>query len=449
MKGTRRDSPAKMRLIPVSHPRFFSVRTACVFTSTVLGILAGDFRVKAVPPSPATPAPKKAGLAEAAAKKKGEKAQLAKDRQQQDEFFEKQDFIPYFKIDFTPEEWKYMHDDPRRYAECTLMEGDNAKVWNGVAVKLKGAASFRGPDDKPGMSISMAKYQKAERWYGFLKWHLNNGAQDGTFLNEQISCEIARKAGVPASRCAHALVKWQGRELGLYVFKESFDHDFLAKFYKNTNGDLYDGGQSPADIRPEMDKEQGDPLRRDNIKELTAACREPDQNKRWARLEQLLDVEEYISLAAVEAIVCHWDGYNFKANNYRLYFDADTGKASFWLHGTDQTFGTSDQNNNAVAWPIYAEPISMVGQAVMSNPAWKQAYHDRVRQIYNEILKPIDWPGHVNEIGAKVKAAIALHDPRLAAEYEVRIKDAHDRVANRIAEIGRQLAEEGKTKAHP
>jgi hypothetical protein len=383
--------------------------------------------------------------AAAKAKNKAEKVKedrLDVDRRQQDEFFDKQD-VPYFRFDFLPEEWEYIHKDPRRFAECTLMDGDNPKLWKAVAVKLKGSASFRGPDDKPGLSISMAKYQKADRWRGFLKWHLNNGVQDSTFLNEQISCEIARKAGVPASRCAHALVKWQGRDLGLYVFKEAFDQDFLAKYYQNTDGDLYDGGRYPADIRMDMDKELGDPLRRDNLKELIGASEERDPKKRWDRLEKIVDIDEYISLTAVEAIVCHWDGYNFKANNYRVYFDADTGKASFWLHGTDQTFGTSDQNNNAPSWPITQEPTSMVGRAIMSNPVWKQAYHDRVRKIYNEVLKPIDWPARVVEVGEKAKAALALHDPRKAAEYENRIKDAHDRVANRIAEIGRQLAAMG------
>ncbi|HEY2342864.1 MAG TPA: CotH kinase family protein [Chthoniobacteraceae bacterium] len=373
--------------------------------------------------------------------KKLEKAQVEADREAQDEFFEKQE-VPYFKFDFIPEEWEYIHQDSRRFAECTMTDGNNPNLWKGVAIKLKGGAgSFRGPDDKPGLTISMAKYQKAERWRGFLRWHLNNGVQDTSFLNEQISCEIARRAGVPASRCAHALVKWQGRDLGLYVFKESFDRDFLAKFYKNTEGDLYDGGRDPADLRMEMDKDLGDPLRRDNLKELIGACQEGDQKKRWDRLEKILDVDEFISLSAIEAIVCHWDGYNFKANNYRVYFDADTGKASFWLHGTDQTFGTSDQYGSAAAnWPVMQQPSSMVGRAVMSNPVWKQAYRDRVRKIYNDILKPIDWPARAVEVGKKAKAAIALYDARNANEYESRIKDAHDRIAYRIAEIGRQLA---------
>ncbi len=125
-----------------------------------------------------------------------------------------------------------------------------------------------------------------------------------------MSCEIAR-AEVWMFRprvVLHALVKWQGRDLGLYVFGGVFRPRFSrGNLYKNTNGDLYDGGQSPNDIHPEMDKEQGDRLRRDNIKELMAACQERDQTKRWEP-KSTDDLKEYISLAAVEALVCHWDG---------------------------------------------------------------------------------------------------------------------------------------------
>ncbi len=365
---------------------------------------------------------------------KESKSEVKNDRKEQDEFFERQDIVPYFKFEFLPEEWEYIHKDARRYAEATMMDGDNPQTWKGVAVKLKGSAgSFQGPDQKPGLSISMAKYQKAERWNGFLKWHLNNGAQDNSFLNEQISCEIARKAGVPASRCAHALVKWQNRDLGLYVFKEAFDRDFLAKFWKNTGGDLYDGG-FVHELDANMEKDEGDRERRDNIRELISACQEGDQKKRWDRLDKILDVDEFISFIAVEALVCHWDGYNFNRNNYRLYFDADTGKAVFFLHGTDQTFGDAN-------FPVTRDSGAMVGQAVMSNPLWKAAYRERVERIYNEILKPFDWGARVNEVGEKFRAAIALHNPQMAKEYEQRIKEAHDRVVSRIAGIGKQLGD--------
>ncbi len=359
--------------------------------------------------------------------------ELATDREKEDAFFQQQDYVPYFSFEFTPEEWQYIHEKPRRFAECTMTVDDLTKVWKGVAVHLKGSASFQGPDQKPGLSLSMNKYQKATRWNGFLKWHLNNGAQDNSFLNEQFSCEIARAAGVPASRCAHALVRWQKRDLGLYVFKEAFDRDFLAKFFRSTEGDLYDGGNADhGDLRPEMGKDQGDRANRENIKALVAACHEGDPKKRWALVEKLVDIDAYLSFTAVESLTCHWDGYNFNVNNYRVYFDADNGKAYFFIHGTDQTF--TDAN-----FPLFRDPGSMVGQAVMSNPAWKAEYRNRVEKIYDEVVKSVDWPARVTAVGEMVQAALARNNPQWAKDYAPRIKEAHDRVANRIIGIGKQL----------
>lgn len=364
--------------------------------------------------------------------KEGHETKL--NRKQIDEFFAAQGPLPRLMFKFVPEEWEYLKKDPRRYADAMMIDLATEDIFKGVAVKCKGSAgSFQQPDQRPGLSISMNKYRGAERWRGFLKWHLNNGAQDNSFLNEQISCEMARAAGVPASRCAHALVKFQGRDLGLYVFKEAFDVDFLSHFYKDPEGDLYDGG-FVQEINMNTEKDQGEPMQRENLRELIAASQEPNQEKRWARLEKILDVDEYLSFTAIESLTCHWDGYNFNRNNYRFYFDATTGKAQFFLHGTDQTFGD-------VNFPVTRDSGSLVGGAVMSNPVWKKGYRDRVEMIYNEVLKPIDWGARVTEVGEKVKADLAKVNPQWAKDYEGRIVEARNRVTTRIAAVGKQLGD--------
>jgi hypothetical protein len=386
----------------------------------------------AVSSGPSTGAGNTAPLEDTAAKIRAKAVREDKNRRQISEFFG-EDPVPVLSIDFDPEEWEYLKRDARRYAEAKLTD-DAGRVIKGVAVKCKGSAgSFQGPDAKPGLTVSMNKYKGADRWRGFAKWHLNNGAQDGTFLQEQIAGEMARKAGVPASRCGHVLVKLQGRDLGLYVFKEAFDKDFLAHFFAKPEGDLYDGGFC-AEIRPEMEKDEGDRTKVDNVKALIDACREGDSKKRWERLDQVLDVDRFISYLAMESILCHWDGYNFNRNNYRLYFDAETGKAVFFLHGMDQTFG--DTNSQ-----ILRDSGAMVGQAVMSNSAWKAMYRDRVEKIYNEVLKPIDWGARVTEVGTTVKAAHDKKNPQMAKEYQNRINEARDRITARVAAVGKQLGD--------
>ena len=353
-----------------------------------------------------------------------------------DEFFSGP--IPTLKFEFEKEEWEYLQKDHRRYAECTMTEvGQNGapdRVYKGVAVKLKGSAgSFQGPDGKPGLTVSFNKYKDAERFHGMSKFHLNNGAQDGTYLQEVIAGEMGRLAGVPASRCTHALVSWNGREPAPYVFKEAFTKDFFPHFFEGPTGHLYDGG-FVKDIEENMEKDEGDPKQREDIKELVAACREGDPKKRSERLEKILDVDRFLSFLVMESVLSHWDGYNFNKNNYRLYFDGTTKRATFFLHGMDQTF--TDAN-----FPILRDPGTMVGQAVMSNPEWKARYHERAEEIYEKVLKPIDWGARVEAVGEKLRAALAAQKEQLGKEYAGRIKETKSRVENRIAAIGKQLGE--------
>lgn len=379
-------------------------------------LIGAVFRAENTPPFPA---------------QKAEKASKAdKNAAVIDGFFERGD-IPTLTFAFKPEEWDYLNRDQRRYAECAVIE-ENGATYKNVAVKLKGSAgSFQAPGAKPGLTLNFDKFKGAARFHGMSKLHLNNGAQDATFLMELIAGEMCRKAGVPASRCTHALVKIQDRDLGLYVLKEAFTKEFLAKFFQDPSGDLY---ESPAvqDVSENAEKDRGDEANRENLKELIGACREPDEKKRWERLEAILDVDQFLRFLAMESLLSHWDGYNFNRNNYRFYFDATTKKAWFFCHGMDQTFG--DPN-----LPAIANSNAMVGQAILSNPRWKARRDEIVREIFETALQPVDWGARVSEIGARVKNALERKNPQWAKDYEGQIQNARTRVSQRLAAVAKQL----------
>src|SRR5678815_2445484 len=222
-------------------PRFVSVAAECA----VLG--AGIFLWLPTPADSQQPGSAPAAPATVAQPKASFGLQLREPAKPDKHFKSIDDFfatpiIPTLTFEFSPEEWENLRKDNRRYAEGVMTE-EGGKTYKGVAVKLKGAAgSFQGPEGKPGLTVSFDKYKGAERFHGQKKMHLNNCSQDGSYLMELIGGEISRKCGIPASRCTHAFVKWQGRDLGLYVVKEAFTKDFLSKFFKDVDGDLYDGG---------------------------------------------------------------------------------------------------------------------------------------------------------------------------------------------------------------
>ena len=359
-------------------------------------------------------------------------AKEAKHKKAADEFFAGE--IPHLKIEISAEQRERLAKDERHYAEATVTETTAAGpvLYQKVSVKLKGSAgSFQHMDAKPGLTLNFEKLKGGDRFHGMKKIHLNNCAQDGTYLNELMAGAMARTAGVPASRCSHAFVEFNGRDLGLFVVKEAFTDDFLSAFYKNTDGDLYEGGFC-QELNENMEKAKGDALDKSGLKELIAACQEGDNAKRWERLGKILDIDKFISFCAMEDILCHWDGYNFNRNNYRFYRDPDTGKFSFFLHGMDQMFG--DEN-----FPVIRDFGALVGGAVMRCPQGPPMYKARVESIYENVMLKEDWAARISAEGKRVRDAIAAKDGKWAKEYEGQINEVRGRVARRIAAVGKQL----------
>jgi len=135
-----------------------------------------------------------------------------------DAFFARES-VTALEIEIDPVELSKLRENNRAYVRCRLREGDG-DAWNDVAVKLKGAAgSFREFDDKPALTLNMHKFKKKQSFHSLEKLHLNNSVQDETYLNETLCSELCRSAGVPAPRVAHARVRLNGRDAGLYVLK--------------------------------------------------------------------------------------------------------------------------------------------------------------------------------------------------------------------------------------
>src|SRR5689334_17708365 len=177
-------------------------------------------------------------------------------------------------IELGPKELDALRREPRKYVKATLKEGD--AVYKEIGIHVKGAAgSFRGIDDKPGLTLNMDKFKGDKLFHGMDKWHLANSVQDPSYLSELICGELFRAAGVPASRVHHAVVTINGRKRGLYYLKEGYDRHFLRLHFKSTQGNLYDGGFLREIDQPlQLLAGRNDVKDRADLKALTAACRE-------------------------------------------------------------------------------------------------------------------------------------------------------------------------------
>src|SRR5262249_36953246 len=201
------------------------------------------------------------------------------------------------KIEINPEGVSSLKRQPRTCVAATISEG--AVVYTNVLIRLRGSAgSFRPVTDKPGLTIKIEK--GAPRFHGLKKFHLNNCAQDRTYLNEWICDDLFRSAGVPSLRVTHALVEINGRALGLYLLKESFNGDFLGQYFHSTRGNLY-GQSGGADVSRRLYQMRGTGEdKHSDLRALAAAVQEPDPTQCWQRLQEVLDVDRFVSFLAME-----------------------------------------------------------------------------------------------------------------------------------------------------
>ena len=354
----------------------------------------------------------------------------AKHRAAQVELFK--GMIPTIQILLSEDDIQALHDDARRYVEGKMVIGD--KTYKGVALKLKGASgSFRPIDQKPAWTVNLDKFKGAERFQGLTKFHLNNAMEDPSFLHQVLCGEMARAAGVPAIRCTHALVKLNDRDLGLYVLTESYTKDFLAPFFKDTGGDLYESG-FVKDIDEELTKDEGDKKDFSAIQQLSAASRVDDNAERWKKLGEILDRDRFASFLAIEALLGVGDGYDFGKNNYRIYQDPTTKLLSFIPHGMDEPLAEVD-------FGIQREPGSLVGRAFVGCPEGRALYRERVATIYEKVFAKRDWSARAMEVAARVLSVVKAHDADFAKELAPKMENTAKTVGLRVQAIASQLAD--------
>ncbi len=332
-----------------------------------------------------------------------------------------------------PDAVEELKSEARRYSEVHLVEG--AVTHKHVAMKLKGAASFRGLNEKPAMTLDFDTFKGAERFYGQKKLHLNNGIEDPSLLHEWLSGEIARLCGVPAGRCGHALVSINGESKGLYLIREGFTKDFLKSQFCNNDGAFFEGALQ-KEIGDHTEMNDGKEEDEKALAELVAAAKEDDPAKRWSRLSSLLDVERYAAYLAAEHVLEFTDGYDFGINNYRIYRDEKTGKFCFILHGLDETWRSDEID-------LQRTPGSVIGRAFWSEPQARSLYRAKIADFYERVLAKTDWPAKVRERNGLIVAAMKAAGAKDSALKEVtqRGDEVAATVKKRIAAICRNIAE--------
>jgi spore coat protein CotH len=328
-----------------------------------------------------------------------------------------------FRLELDAKAVRSLRDQPREWVSGQLSSPEDGCF--DVRVHIKGSqGSLQSIDARPSLTVSFNKQAGGRKFHGLSKIHFNNEAEDPSCMTEILCSELCREAGLPAARSGHATLKLNGRPLGLYVLKEGLTKDFLKQYFRKTHGNLYDGGFR-TDIDQPLERIGGDgPVDHADLRALAAAAREPDIERRWQRLQQVLDTDRFITLLAMSTILWNWDGYPMSRNNYKIYHDPATDKMVFIPHGLDQMFWEPSGS-------IYPPTRGLVARAVMDVPEARVLYRQRLAELHTQVLR-------VMAISQRIDQMAALIEPY---KPDARWQAAHlkQRVSGRWESIAEQL----------
>ena len=286
-------------------------------------------------------------------------------------------------------------------------------TFTDVGIKKK---SFCGSLDsnKPCLHVDFGRVRDAnipliEALIGSRYITLNNSQQDRSYLRQPLGYKLLAMAGLPHSRCNFARVFVNGTLIGqgvpevnspgIYVNAEPIMKRYIERnFNGNMKGNLYEIEHHDDFLTERLDFISVDDLSKfDNKADLKFA----DEHIAAHGIDgaaQVLDLDQFIKVDAMEFYLKHWDGYSHNTNNTYIYNDVTAvetpgvGNVKFKLvpWGIDQTFRPDD--------PFRLGRNGLIAKLVRNDAARRKQLLDQVRtyretifarEVQQTVLKPL------------------------------------------------------------
>ena len=339
----------------------------------------------------------------------------------------------------------YGGDPERKRPEAKATITDGSRTYKDVAVQVKGAAgSWQPINGRPGLTLRFDKYVKGQTFHGLEKLSLNNSVQDPSYIHEKISRELFEKAGIPVPRSDYAIVTLNGRLLGLYVLVEGFNKQFLQRYFKNVSGNLYDGGFC-QEVTSRLNVNSGDaPEDQRDLEKLAQQATKAREKNDLTELSTVLDMDRFLTMIALEVLLCHWDGYGMNKNNYRVFSDKESGKMIFMPHGMDQMFGVGGMG---VQTAVFPQMKGMVARAVVGTTEGRSHYRMKMMELRTNLFNVEAITARVRQIEARVRPMIAEIRSGAVARHQSYVNSLCRSIAMRGESLDDQLdGSTGETK---
>lgn len=312
------------------------------------------------------------------------------------------------------------HEYPAQFVYQTQSILDTVEL---VGLRLRGNTSLGAP--KKSFKIEFDAFDGNADWFGLEKLNLVAQGNDPSMVRAKICHDAFREFGIANGRSSYTRLYINDTYMGLYLNIEQIDEE-MAELYFDQQGDgnvykcTYPAsfeylGSDPSAYQEEIDGERTYDLQnnlwRDDytkLAELIDIINNASEEDLLCELPKRFNIEDYITIAALDILLGNWDNHIFLKNNFYLYEDEYTGQIRFVPYDLDNTLGLDWlgidwAQRDIYDWEWEGENRPLY-ERIMNIPQYRNRFNEQIQIIcdvfFNEtvISQKVDyWQNLISE----------------------------------------------------
>lgn len=311
------------------------------------------------------------------------------------------------------------------YRRCSVRFRNSVidEVVDNVGIRVRGNTSRAAI--KKSWKLSFNTFVPDRKFHGLEKMNLNGEHNDPSIIRSSLAMDLYRKTQTASSRTHHVLLKINdGSQVdGVQIHVEQIDEEFVQAWFANKDSSLYKclfkGARAnlnwvwPGDGDAYKNLGGGETYEEKNLDspnyadlaEFIDFINQSSDALFADELGKRFSLDNFLRAMATDVAVGNWDNYWFGANNYYLFFNADSGRFEYIPYDVDNTFGVDFLGTNWATRPWLTwgdggygseggELPSLIRRILLHEP-----YRNQIRRYLRELVEgPFFLPAMENRI---------------------------------------------------
>jgi hypothetical protein len=335
--------------------------------------------------------------------------------------------VQTFQMTIAPEEWAALQEEHANaearedaglplepYHPVISFQHGTRVTRAGVQIRLRGNPNWWERQQKMQFQVSFNETNPDGRFRGLRKIVLDSGHYNTSYLRDRLAMSVFQDLDLPAPCVNHARLEVNGQFYGLYAHIEKIDREFLERNFEEPDGNLYKKGKEQKTNEDENPDDERSELFWDT--HVLPA------------MEEMGDVDQWVKMWAVEAIIPDADGYWAGGQNFYLYDHPEKGFL-YLPWDIDLAWDNLPSDTDPVIW--HKDNENFHGRphvdAVLSDPVWRKRFVEAVASVRRKAFKPdvlqerIDtWAAQISDIAREDSLAPWTYEQHRRAVQRLR-----------------------------